>query len=94
MTIGTPGKPQPYLSGKPFNRCTHTALAPNGDIYVVGRLRQCLRPQIFAGRQAHHIMGQAGHRAGEFNVPHNIVCDAEGYVYVADRESHRAGVRR
>ena len=34
MTIGTPGKPAPRFSGDPFNRCTHTALSPEGDIYV------------------------------------------------------------
>ncbi|MEN9498196.1 MAG: hypothetical protein RIS83_15, partial [Pseudomonadota bacterium] len=34
MTIGLPGSPAPYMSGRPFNRCTHTALSPEGDIYV------------------------------------------------------------
>ena len=34
LTIGTPGKPAPRFSGDPFNRCTHTALSPRGDIYV------------------------------------------------------------
>jgi sugar lactone lactonase YvrE len=29
---------------------------------------------------------------GEFNLPHNICCDADGWVYVADRESHRVQV--
>ena len=28
MTLGVPGKPQPYQSGLPFNRCTHVALGP------------------------------------------------------------------
>ena len=32
LTIGTPGKPAPRFSGDPFNRCTHTALSPQGDI--------------------------------------------------------------
>jgi glucose/arabinose dehydrogenase len=34
LKIGTSGKPAPFMSGLPFHRCTHTALAPNGDIYV------------------------------------------------------------
>lgn len=34
MTIGTSKKPAPYMSGLPFHRCTHTALSPEGDIYV------------------------------------------------------------
>ena len=34
LTLGTPGKPAPFMSGEPFHRCTHTALSPQGDIYV------------------------------------------------------------
>ena len=34
LQIGVPGEPAPYMSGDPFNRCTHTALSPQGDIYV------------------------------------------------------------
>src|SRR6266446_4421317 len=34
LELGVPGKPAPYLSGEPFNRCTHTALSPKGEIYV------------------------------------------------------------
>ena len=34
MTIGVPGNASPFMGGKPFNRCTHTALSPKGDIYV------------------------------------------------------------
>ena len=29
---------------------------------------------------------------GEFNIVHNICCDADGWVYVADRENHRVQV--
>src|SRR4029078_9445547 len=29
---------------------------------------------------------------GQFNVPHNIATDPEGWVYVADRENHRVQV--
>mgnify|MGYP003650496883 FL=1 len=34
MTIGIPGKPAPYMSGEPFHRCTHTAQAPDGSLFV------------------------------------------------------------
>ena len=33
-----------------------------------------------------------GTEPGQFNIPHNITCDADGWVYVADRESHRIQV--
>ena len=34
MTLGIPGEPKPFMSGEPFHRCTHTALSPQGDLYV------------------------------------------------------------
>ena len=34
LTIGIPGKSSAYMSGEPFNRCTHTAMSPQGDIYI------------------------------------------------------------
>jgi hypothetical protein len=34
LTLGISGKPAPYMSGEPFHRCTHTAMSPQGDIYV------------------------------------------------------------
>jgi hypothetical protein len=32
MQIGRSGEAAPFHSGLPFNRCTHTALSPEGDI--------------------------------------------------------------
>ena len=34
LTLGVSGKPAPFMSGEPFHRCTHTAMSPQGDIYV------------------------------------------------------------
>jgi hypothetical protein len=34
LTLGMSGQPAPYMSGEPFHRCTHTAMSPQGDIYV------------------------------------------------------------
>jgi len=34
LTLGISGKPAPFMSGEPFHRCTHTAMSPQGDIYV------------------------------------------------------------
>lgn len=92
LTLGTPGKPAPFMSGQPFHRCTHTALTPKGDILVsdgYGNAR--IHKYAPDGR---HLMswGACGIDPGQFNIPHNIVCDAEGWVYVADRESHRIQV--
>lgn len=92
MTIGLPDKPSPFMSGKPFNRCTHTALAPNGDIYVTdGYSNACVHKYSLDGK---HLLswGKSGVGPGEFNLPHNITCDADGIVYVGDRENSRIQV--
>ena len=34
LMLGISGKPAPYMSGEPFHRCTHTAMSPQGDVYV------------------------------------------------------------
>ena len=36
--------------------------------------------------------GGPGTDPGEFNIVHNITCDGDGWVYVADRENHRVQV--
>jgi len=92
LQIGTPNTPAEFMCGKPFCRCTHTALSPEGDIYVSdGYGNACVHKFAPDGR---HLFswGHSGTGPGEFNLPHNICCDAEGLVYVADRENHRIQV--
>jgi len=36
--------------------------------------------------------GEPGTDPGQFNIPHNICCDPDGWIYVADRENHRVQV--
>jgi DNA-binding beta-propeller fold protein YncE len=92
LTVGLPGRPAPYMSGLPFHRCTHTALSPGGDLYVSdGYGNACVHRFSPHGR---HLgsWGGSGSDPGEFNLPHNIACDADGWVYIADRENHRIQV--
>jgi len=92
QTIGIPGKPSPYMSGEPFHRCTHTALSPKGEIYVSdGYGNSRIHKFDPAGRRL-TSWGEPGTDPGQFNIAHNIVCDADGWVYVADRENHRVQV--
>ncbi|MBM3945168.1 MAG: hypothetical protein FJ317_06735 [SAR202 cluster bacterium] len=93
LTIGTPGKTSPLHSGKPFNKCTHVALDPgSGDIYVSdGYGNSAVHKYAPDGRYL-FSWGAPGTDPGEFNLPHNIVTDKDGYVYVADRENHRIQV--
>lgn len=90
MTLGLPGEPAPAFSGEPFNRCTHTALDPKtGDIYVSDGYGNSRVHKYSADGRLLFSWGAPGTDPGEFSIAHNIVTDADGYVYVADRENHR-----
>jgi DNA-binding beta-propeller fold protein YncE len=92
MTIGIPGRPAAFMSGEPFHRCTHTALSPKGEIYVSdGYGNACVHKFTPDGRLI-KSWGESGTDPGQFNLVHNIVTDADGWVYVADRENHRVQV--
>jgi len=92
LTIGVLGGPAPFMSGEPFRRCTHTALSPSNEIYVSdGYGNACVHKYAPDGKRL-KSWGEPGAGPGQFNLPHNIACDADGWVYVADRENHRIQV--
>ena len=92
LTIGTPGKPAPFMSGLPFHRCTHTALSPKGDIYVADGYGNARIHKYSPDGRLIKSWGESGTLPGQFNIAHNITCDPDGWVYVADRENHRIQV--
>jgi DNA-binding beta-propeller fold protein YncE len=92
LTLGVPGEPQPYMSLRPFNRCTHTAMSPEGDVYVSDGYGNAQVHKYSPDGKLLLSWGEPGTETGQFNVPHNVCCDADGWVYVADRESHRIQV--
>ena len=92
MTIGIPGKPAPYMSGEPFHRCTHTAQSPEGDIYISDGYGNARVHKYAPDGKRLFSWGEPGTDPGQFNIAHNICCDADGWVYVADRENHRVQV--
>ena len=92
MQIGTAGVSSGFMSGKPFCKCTHSAVSPSGDIYVSdGYQNACIHKFDPDGR---HLLswGTPGTGPGEFNLPHNICCDPDGWIYVADRENSRVQI--
>jgi DNA-binding beta-propeller fold protein YncE len=93
LTIGDPDTPSTLQSGKPFNRPTHVALCPRrGDIYISDGYGNS-RVHKYDPRGRHLFSwGEPGTDPGCFNVPHNIATDAQGLVYVADRENHRVQI--
>lgn len=92
MTIGTPKVSAARFSGEPFNRCTHTALSPQGDVYVSDGYQNARVHKFSPDGKLLLSWGEPGTGPGQFNLVHNIACDDDGWVYVADRENHRVQV--
>lgn len=93
LTIGDPDEPATLQSGKPFNRPTHVALSPlTGDLFISDGYGNS-RVHKYDPKGRHLFSwGEPGTDPGCFNLPHNIATDAEGLVYVADRENHRVQI--
>jgi DNA-binding beta-propeller fold protein YncE len=89
LELGTPGHSSGFMSCLPFNRCTHTALAPNGDIWVSDGYQNAAVHRYSPDGTLLRTFGRPGVGPGEFNLPHALAVDAEGVLYVADRENHR-----
>ncbi len=92
LTLGIPGKPAPYQSGEPFNRCTHVALSPQNEIYVSDGYGNSRVHKYSPEGKLLFSWGEPGSDPGQFNIVHNICADSDGYLYVADRENHRVQV--
>jgi len=72
-----------------FNQPTDVAVAPNGDFFVsdgYGNSRV-----VKFSREGKYLLewGKKGSGEGEFHLPHAIVLDGRGRVYVADRSNSR-----
>ena len=92
LEIGVPGQPAPRLSGGIFNECTHTALARNGDIFVTDGYGNARVHRFSPDGRLLRSWGEFGTGPGEFNLPHSITTDPDGWLYIADRENHRVQV--
>jgi len=92
LTIGIPHQASPYMSNRPFNKCTHTALSPRGDIFVTDGYGNAALHKYDPNGKYLATWGGSGTDPGQFVLPHNLVCDDDGWVYVADRENHRVQV--
>jgi DNA-binding beta-propeller fold protein YncE len=93
LTLGTPDKASSLHGGEPFNRPTHVALCPrNGDVYVSDGYGNSRVHKFDPKGRRLLSWGEPGTDPGCFNIPHNIATDAEGRVYVADRENHRVQI--
>lgn len=87
MRLGTRGTSGATRST--FNLPTDIAFAANGDLYVTdgyGGARV-----VKFSRDGKYLLewGRRGTGPGEFWLPHNIVVDRQGLVYVTDRDNQR-----
>ena len=90
---GHPRQAGALMSGEPFHRCTHTALSPNGDhLYISDGYGNARVHKFTPDGKLLMSWGEPGTDPGQFNIPHNICCDPDGWIYVADRENHRVQV--
>ena len=67
-------------------------MSPKGDIYISDGYGNARVHKYSPDGKLIGGFGKPGIGPGEFNLPHNIHCDPDGYVYVADRENHRIQV--
>ncbi|MCC7105208.1 MAG: hypothetical protein IT307_08710 [Chloroflexi bacterium] len=103
LTIGTPrtpsnsgydGKSLDSIThgGPPFNRPTHVAVAPNGDLYASDGYGNARVHRFSADGQLIQSWGSPGTGPGQFHLPHNLAVHRDGRVFVADRESDRVQI--
>jgi hypothetical protein len=93
LTIGDPDQPSELQGGKPFNRPTHVAISPKtGDLYISDGYGNSRVHKYSPDGRHLFSWGEPGTDPGQFNLPHNLVTDEDGLVYVADRENHRVQI--
>jgi hypothetical protein len=90
LTLGTPGEPDEDV--RHFNRPTDVAFAPNGDILVSDGYGNARVVRFDRRGRFIRAWGRLGVAPGQFSIPHSIVCDSKGRVYVADRNNVRIQV--
>lgn len=75
-----------------FNLPTDVAFGPGGDLYVSDGYAN---PRVVKfSREGKYLLewGKRGTGPGEFGLPHNLVVDSRGRVYVTDRDNRRIQV--
>ena len=72
-----------------FDQPTDIAFAPNGDFYVTDGYGNSRVVKFSCDGTYLLEWGKKGSGPGEFNLPHAVVLDARGRVYVSDRSNGR-----
>ena len=90
LRLGTEGVPGEDATH--FNKPTDMAIAPDGDIFVADGYGNNRVVRFDAHGRFIKTWGKLGTAPGQFSIPHSIVCDSRGRVYVADRNNVRVQV--
>jgi len=90
MTLGTRDKRGKTNSS--FYLPTDITFAPNGELIVTDgygndRVVRFSKDGKYLGE-----FGQRGNGPGQFQLPHNVVVDAKGLIYVSDRDNQRVEI--
>ncbi|MAZ60360.1 MAG: hypothetical protein CL753_07860 [Chloroflexi bacterium] len=84
-----PGELVPRAAG-PFNYPSEMYPSPSGDLYVSDGYRNSRVHRFSAEGRYITSWGTPGKGGpGEFHLPHSLLIDEEGLVYVCDRENNR-----
>jgi hypothetical protein len=80
---------QPAATQSPFVGTTDVAFGPGGRVFVSDGYGNARVIEYTADGRKVKEWGSHGTGPGQFNLPHSIVVDADGVIYVADRENGR-----
>jgi DNA-binding beta-propeller fold protein YncE len=72
-----------------FNQPTDVAFGKHGEVYVADGYGNSRIVEFDHSGNFIRAWGKYGSGPGEFNLPHSVVVDADGQVYVGDRENKR-----
>ena len=71
---------------------TDIAFAPNGELVVTDGYGNARLVRYSADGKYLGEFGMRGNGPGQFQLPHNVVIDAKGQIYVSDRDNQRIEV--
>ncbi len=86
LEISVGGQP---VGSSNFVGTTDIAFGPDGRLFVSDGYGNARILEYAADGRRVREWGVPGNGPGQFNLPHAIVCDANGVLYVADRENGR-----
>ena len=90
MTLGERGVPG--TDATHFNMSTDVAIARDGTFYVSDGYVNSRITKFSKNGEFITSWGTRGTAAGQFDVPHSIALDSQGWIYVADRGNARIQV--